>query len=166
MPGQAKTGERTIVGLAAARARGRRGGRKPKIPPQNSGWHWAPWDGKTVVRDLCHELGISSRTRLGRALYPWCAVALAPEARMCTATSSTSNRPVGRSRILVPKKRTRNCRVSLVCCRRNRVTLSPEPPGIFRFRLAPAAHRPWAGGLPIGGLTCRLQGCISARGAS
>jgi AAA domain (Cdc48 subfamily) len=37
------------------------------------------------------------------------------------------------------------------------VTLSPEPPGISRFGLTPAG-RPWAGGLPVGGPTRRLQG--------
>ncbi len=44
----------------------------------------------------------------------------------------------------------------------NRVTLSPEPPGIFRFGLAPAGS---AGrGVPPGsGHTCRLQGHIGAR---
>src|ERR1700746_1657861 len=40
--------------------------------------------------------------------------------------------------VLPPKKRTRNSRFSLVCYRRNRVTLSPEPPGLFRFGLARA----------------------------
>src|SRR5271163_5082635 len=67
--------------------------------------------------------------------------------------------------VLPPKKRTRNTRFYLLC-RRNRVTLSPEPPGIFRFRLAPAGAGPWAGGLPVRGHTRRLQGCIGARGAS
>jgi hypothetical protein len=68
--------------------------------------------------------------------------------------------------VLPPKKRTRNSRFSLVCHRRNRVTLSPEPPGIFRLGLAPAgpALR------PVDRLeathACRLQGCIGARGAS
>jgi hypothetical protein len=46
------------------------------------------------------------------------------------------------------------------------VTLSPEPPGIFRFGLAPAG--------PAGGLVCRLEAVtpavckahIGARGAS
>ena len=40
--------------------------------------------------------------------------------------------------VLPPKKRTRDSRFSLVCYRRNQGTLSPEPPGIFRFGLAPA----------------------------
>src|SRR6516164_4028821 len=33
-----------------------------------------------------------------------------------------------------------------MCHRRNQVTLSPEPPGIFRFRLAPAETPALAGG--------------------
>src|SRR5258708_30998375 len=40
---------------------------------------------ETVVRDLCHELGISSRTAVR---YPWCAVALAPDARQCPASQA------------------------------------------------------------------------------
>jgi hypothetical protein len=46
------------------------------------------------------------------------------------------------------------------------VTLSPEPPGIFRFRLAPAGTGARADGLPVDSPTCRLQECIGARGAS
>ena len=65
--------------------------------------------------------------------------------------------------VLPPKKRTRNSRFSLPCYRRDRVTLSPEPPGIFRFGLAPAGAGPWAGGPPGGDHACRLQGCIGAR---
>src|SRR6516225_10378247 len=68
--------------------------------------------------------------------------------------------------VLPPEKRTRNSRFSLLCHGRNRVTLSPEPPGIFRFGLAPAGASPRAGGPPIGDHACRLQGCIGARGAS
>ena len=61
---------------------------------------------------------------------------------------------------------TRNSRFSLIRYRRNRVTLSPEPPGIFRFRLAPAGTGARADGLPVDSPTCRLQECIGARGAS
>jgi hypothetical protein len=50
--------------------------------------------------------------------------------------------------VVPPKKRTRNSRFSLLCCRRNRVTLSPEPPGIFRFGLAPAGTGPGPVGCP------------------
>jgi hypothetical protein len=66
---------------------------------------------------------------------------------------------------LPPKKRTRNSRF-IWCYRSNRVTLSAEPPGIFRFWACSGGDRPWAGGLPVGGHTRRLQGCIRARGAS
>jgi hypothetical protein len=44
--------------------------------------------------------------------------------------------------VLPPKKRIRNSRFCLLYHRRNRVTLSPEPPGIFRFGLAPAGAGP------------------------
>ena len=47
-----------------------------------------------------------------------------------------------RLHVVPPKKRTRNSRFSLLCYRRIRVTLSPEPPGIFRFGLAPAGTGP------------------------
>ena len=46
------------------------------------------------------------------------------------------------------------------------MTLSPEPPGIFRIGLAPAGVGPWAGGPPRGDHARRLQGFIGARGAS
>jgi DNA invertase Pin-like site-specific DNA recombinase len=55
--------ERTIAGLAAARARGRNGGRKPKMTPAKLrlAQHALGKKG-TVVADLCEELGISSQT--------------------------------------------------------------------------------------------------------
>jgi DNA invertase Pin-like site-specific DNA recombinase len=55
--------ERTIAGLAAARARGRNGGRKPKMTPAKLRLAQAAL-GKngTIVADLCAELGISSQT--------------------------------------------------------------------------------------------------------
>jgi DNA invertase Pin-like site-specific DNA recombinase len=55
--------ERTIAGLAAARARGRNGGRKPKMTPAKLrlAQHALGKKG-TVVADLCIELGISSQT--------------------------------------------------------------------------------------------------------
>ena len=56
-------------------------------------------------------------------------------------------KPLESQSVLPPKKRTRNSRFSLACYRRNRVTLSPEPPGIFRFGLAPAGPAQ-GGGLP------------------
>src|SRR5262245_21827175 len=70
------------------------------------------------------------------------------------------------SKVYFPRKNGHVILGFLVCYQRNRVTLSPEPPGIFRFGLAPAGIGPWAGGLPGGGHTRRLQGSIGARGAS
>jgi DNA invertase Pin-like site-specific DNA recombinase len=55
--------ERTIAGLAAARARGRNGGRKPKMTLAKLRLAQAAMEKKgTIVADLCHELGISSQT--------------------------------------------------------------------------------------------------------
>jgi DNA invertase Pin-like site-specific DNA recombinase len=55
--------ERTIAGLAAARARGRNGGRKPKMTPAKLRLAQAALGKKgTIVADLCRELGISSQT--------------------------------------------------------------------------------------------------------
>jgi DNA invertase Pin-like site-specific DNA recombinase len=55
--------ERTIAGLAAARARGRNGGRKPKMTPAKLRLAQAALGKKsTIVADLCEELGISSQT--------------------------------------------------------------------------------------------------------
>src|SRR5205085_425410 len=55
--------ERTIAGLAAAGARGRNGGRKPKMTPAKLRLAQAAMGKKgTIVADLCNELGISSQT--------------------------------------------------------------------------------------------------------
>jgi DNA invertase Pin-like site-specific DNA recombinase len=55
--------ERTIAGLAAARARGRNGGRKPKMTPAKLRLAQAAMGKRgAVVADLCKELGISSQT--------------------------------------------------------------------------------------------------------
>ena len=55
--------ERTIAGLAAARARGRNGGRKPKMTSAKLRLAQATMGKKgTIVADLCEELGISSQT--------------------------------------------------------------------------------------------------------
>ena len=55
--------ERTIAGLAAARARGRNGGRKPKMTPAKLRLAQAAMGKRgTVVADLCKELGVSSQT--------------------------------------------------------------------------------------------------------
>ena len=55
--------ERTRAGLASARARGRKGGRKPKMTPAKVRLAAAAM-GKpeTRIADLCQELGISSQT--------------------------------------------------------------------------------------------------------
>src|ERR1022692_1462191 len=55
--------ERTRAGLAAARARGRKGGRKPKMTPAKIRLAAAAMGKKgTVVGDLCEELGITRAT--------------------------------------------------------------------------------------------------------
>src|SRR5437016_4104468 len=55
--------ERTIAGLAAARARVRNGGRKPKMTPAKLRLAQHALGNKgTVVADRCNELGISSQT--------------------------------------------------------------------------------------------------------
>ena len=55
--------ERTRAGLAAARARGRTGGRKPKMTPAKIRLASAAMGKRgTVVGDLCQELGITRAT--------------------------------------------------------------------------------------------------------
>jgi len=55
--------ERTRAGLAAARARGRKGGRKPKMTPAKIRLAAAAMGKRgTVVGDLCDELGITRAT--------------------------------------------------------------------------------------------------------
>jgi DNA invertase Pin-like site-specific DNA recombinase len=55
--------ERTRAGLASARARGRNGGRKPKMTPAKIRLAQAVMGKKgTIVADLCNELSISSQT--------------------------------------------------------------------------------------------------------
>jgi len=55
--------ERTRAGLAAARARGRTGGRKPKMTPAKIRLASAAMGKRgTVVGDLCEELGITRAT--------------------------------------------------------------------------------------------------------
>jgi len=68
--------------------------------------------------------------------------------------------------VLPPKKRTRNAWFSLLCYRRHRVDSVPRTPWDFSLWACSGRDRPWAGGLPVGGHTCRLQGCICARVAS
>lgn len=55
--------ERTRVGLIAARARGRRGGRRHTMTPAKVNLAVAAMSNKeTVVNDLCQELGITRQT--------------------------------------------------------------------------------------------------------
>ena len=55
--------ERTRAGLAAARARGRKGGRRPKMSPAKLRLASAAMGKRgTVVGDLCSELGITRST--------------------------------------------------------------------------------------------------------
>lgn len=62
--------ERTKAGLAAARARGRRGGRRPKMTPAKLKLAQAALkDPTTQVQALCKELGITRQT-LYRHLSP------------------------------------------------------------------------------------------------
>jgi DNA invertase Pin-like site-specific DNA recombinase len=55
--------ERTRAGLESARARGHKGGRKPKMTPEKIRLAMAAMEkAETNVADLCRELGISSQT--------------------------------------------------------------------------------------------------------
>ena len=55
--------ERTVAGLASARARGRKGGRPFKMTPAKLRLAMAAmWQSETKVADLCTELGITRQT--------------------------------------------------------------------------------------------------------
>jgi DNA invertase Pin-like site-specific DNA recombinase len=55
--------ERTMAGLAAARARGRSGGRKPKLAPKDVKEIRALWRDKTIpVSDIARRFGVSRTT--------------------------------------------------------------------------------------------------------
>src|SRR5450631_3157756 len=55
--------ERTKAGLASARARGRKGGRKPKMTPAKLRLAMAAMGNpETSVAALCRELGVTSQT--------------------------------------------------------------------------------------------------------
>ena len=55
--------ERTQAGLAAARARGRKGGRRLKLSPQRQKLLYELYDAKEKpVREICEVLGISKKT--------------------------------------------------------------------------------------------------------
>ena len=66
----ARQGQRTRAGLASARARGRKGGRRPKMTPAKLRLAMAAM-GKpeTNVGDLCRELGVT-RSTLYRHVSP------------------------------------------------------------------------------------------------
>ena len=82
--------ERTRAGLASARARGRRGGRRPKMTPAKVRLAAAAM-GKpeTTVANLCEELGISSQT-LYRHVSP--TGELRPEQRSCCSKANGRQR--------------------------------------------------------------------------
>src|SRR5919199_4126085 len=54
--------ERTNAGLAAARARGRKGGPKYKLTPKQVAIARRLWDSHTPVKEICQTLGISRAT--------------------------------------------------------------------------------------------------------
>lgn len=55
--------ERTQAGLEAARARGRKGGRKPKLTPKKAAMAQALYDDRShSIRDICQTLGVSRAT--------------------------------------------------------------------------------------------------------
>jgi DNA invertase Pin-like site-specific DNA recombinase len=55
--------ERTYAGLAAARARGRKGGRPLKLSPQRQNLLYELYDAKEKsIREICAVLGISKKT--------------------------------------------------------------------------------------------------------
>ncbi len=80
--------ERTIAGLAAARARGRKGGRLPKMTPAKIRLASAAMAQRdTTVRALCTELGVSRQT-LYRYVSP--TGELRPDGVHLLATAKTS----------------------------------------------------------------------------
>src|ERR1700751_1566883 len=67
--------------------------------------------------------------------------------------------------VVPPKKRTRNSRFSLVFIEESGDSV-PRTPWDFSLWACSGGDRPWAGGLPGGDRTRRLQGCIGAQRAS
>ena len=53
---------RTVAGLAAARARGRFGGRKPSLSVKQLKTAQAAINGGAVIKDLAHDLNVSTKT--------------------------------------------------------------------------------------------------------
>lgn len=54
--------ERTNAGVAAARARGRKGGRKHKLSPAQRSMVITAYNAQTPIRDICHQFRISHTT--------------------------------------------------------------------------------------------------------
>ncbi len=54
--------ERTVAGVAAAKARGRKGGRKHKLSPAQRTTVLNAYDAHTPIRDICHQFRISHTT--------------------------------------------------------------------------------------------------------
>jgi len=54
--------ERTRAGVAAARARGRKGGRKHKLSPAQRSMVINAYNTQTPIRDICHQFRISHTT--------------------------------------------------------------------------------------------------------
>jgi DNA invertase Pin-like site-specific DNA recombinase len=54
--------ERTVDGIAAARARGRKGGRTNKLDPYKARSLVAEYQAKKSIRELCEEYGVSKFT--------------------------------------------------------------------------------------------------------
>lgn len=72
MSGSSRIRERTQAGLAAARARGRLGGRPKKLAdPEQVALAQVPYDGgQTDVATICRALGISRATLYRYLDYP------------------------------------------------------------------------------------------------
>ncbi len=61
--------ERTVAGLAACRARGRKGGRPFKMTPPNDGWPPHPWANPTSRSATCSP-NSASPAKTSTATYP------------------------------------------------------------------------------------------------
>jgi DNA invertase Pin-like site-specific DNA recombinase len=61
--------ERTAAGLAAARIRGRKGGRPSVMTPEKAAAAWRMYDGKThTLQEIANVIGVS-RSAVGRSIY-------------------------------------------------------------------------------------------------
>jgi DNA invertase Pin-like site-specific DNA recombinase len=76
--------ERTQAGLAAARARGRNGGRPPKLTPKKQQLLFETYDRREKpIRELCEVFGISKKT-----LYEYLKLRQPADAKAATGSSS------------------------------------------------------------------------------